>query len=153
MNTRPENLAVALASRADKARAQTAHADQKAQVLASGLVPTIAAAIAAGAFAGIHGPAAVTGWAAAAIAATAVVVLGMVLWPRAGHLPKPSTPERLLEALTTVDETQRLNLAAAEVIRLERIVTVKFRWLRTAMSLTGTAGLLALATVILAVTN
>lgn len=146
----PANLAVALASRADKARGQTGHADQKAQVLASGLVPTIAAAIAAGAFAGINGAAAVTGWAAAGIAATAVVMLGLVLWPRASHLPNPTTPERLLEALTTVDETQRLHLAAAEVIRLEAIVTVKFRWLRTAMVLTGTAGLLAAVTVALA---
>jgi hypothetical protein len=146
------NLAVALASRADKARSQTGHADAKAQVLASGLVPSIAAAIAAGAFAGIHGPAALTGWTAAAIAATAVVTLGLVLWPRASHLPVPSTPERLLEALTTVDEEQRLNLAAAEVIRLEAIVTVKFRLLRAAMTLTAAAGLLAIVTVILAVT-
>jgi hypothetical protein len=150
--THPENLNLALASRADKARSQTGHADAKAQVLASGLVPTIAAAIAAGAFAGIQGPAAVTGWAAAAIAATAVVMLGLVLWPRAPHDPMPSTPERLLEALTTVDEAQRLNLAAAEVIRLEAIVTVKFRLLRVAMALTAAAGILALATVILAVT-
>jgi hypothetical protein len=146
----PTNLGIALASRADKARGQTGHADTKAQVLASGLVPSIAAAIAAGAFAGIHGPAAVTGWAAAAIAAAAVVILGLVLWPRASHLPTPSTPERLLEALSTVDETQRLHLAAAEVIRLEAIVTVKFRLLRAAMTLSGFAGALAVATVALA---
>jgi hypothetical protein len=148
--TDPRSLAVALASRADKARSQTGHADAKAQVLASGLVPSIAAAIAAGAFAGIAGPAAVTGWAAAAVAVVAVVMLGLVLWPRASHLPAPSTPERLLEALTAVDEEQRLNLAAAEVIRLEAIVTVKFRLLRAAMASTGAAGLLAITTVLLA---
>jgi hypothetical protein len=149
---RPEHLGIALASRADKARGQTGHADAKAQVLASGLVPSIAAAIAAGAFAGVNGPAALTGWTAAAVAVVAAVTLGLVLWPRASHPPAPSTPQRLLEALTTVDEEQRLNLAAAEVIRLEAIVTVKFRLLRAAMALTAVAGLLAIVTVILAVT-
>ncbi|THV30039.1 hypothetical protein [Glycomyces paridis] len=150
--TAPASLALALASRAEKARTQTGHADAKAQVLASGLVPTIAAAIAAGAFAGIDGPAALTGWSAAALGSGAVVLLGLVLWPRASHTPAPSTPERLLEALKAGTEAQRLSLAAAEVIRLEGIVAVKFRWLRAALALAGAAGLLALGTVLLALT-
>lgn len=150
---RPTVVLAILGSRAKHARAQTALADSKAQVLASGLVPSIAAAIAAGAFAGIEGAAALTGWAAAATAAAAVSFLGLVLWPRTGGQPRVSTPQRLLEALTAMDETEELHLAAAEAIRLESIESAKFRWLRTAMTLTGAAGLLAVATVVLALTG
>ena len=148
---RPSMILAVLASRAKHARAQTALADSKAQVLASGLVPSIAAAIAAGAFAGITGPAALTGWTAAATAAVAVSFLGLVLWPRTGSQPRTSTPQRLLEAVAAMSESDELESAAAEVIRLEAIEAVKFQWLRIAITLTGLAGLLAVATVTMAV--
>ncbi|PRY62564.1 hypothetical protein [Glycomyces artemisiae] len=143
----------ALASRAKHARSQTALADAKAQTLASGLVPSIAAAIAAGAFAGVTGPAAVTGWIAAALAAAAVAFLGLVLWPRTSKRRGPSTPRQLLDVLAEASETEQLHLAATEALRLERIEAVKFAWLRAAMALTAAAGLLAATTVALAVSG
>lgn len=149
---RPALILAVLGSRAKHARAQTGLADSKAQVLASGLVPTIAAAIAAGTFAGITGAAAITGWAAASVAVVAVAFLGVVLWPRTGPRAATSNPQRLLDAIAAMSEEDELDAAAAEVIRLENIETAKFRWLRTAMALTGAAGILAVATVILAVT-
>jgi hypothetical protein len=148
----PSVIFAVLGSRAKHARAQTSLADAKAQVLASALVPTIAAAIAAGAFAGVDGTAAVTGWAAAAVGTVAVAFLGVVLWPRTGPQPGISDPQRLIDAIAAMSEDDELDTIAAEVIRLEAIEAAKFRWLRTAMALTGTAGILALATVIQAVT-
>lgn len=141
-----------IGSRAKHARSQTALADTKAQVLASGLIPTIAAAIAAGAFADVDGAAALTGWAAAGLASVAVAFLGLVLWPRTGPRPRTSTPQQLLEAIAAMNEDDELENAAAEAVRVERIAAAKFRWLRAAMALTGAAGLLAFATALIALT-
>ncbi|PRY57581.1 hypothetical protein [Glycomyces artemisiae] len=146
----PPKVMTDLASHGRKSRDLTVLADTKAQTLASGLVPSIAASVAAGAFADLHGPAAVTGATAAFVAALAVALLGVVLWPRTDPTARPSTPAQLIESLT--NKTTDVNSAAAEAFRIERIAALKFRWLRTAMALTGVAGLLALATVLLAVT-
>ncbi|MQM28703.1 Pycsar system effector family protein [Glycomyces albidus] len=141
-----------LDARGHYARSQTAVADSKAQVLASGLVPTIAASVAAGAFAGIDGTAALTGWAAAGLAFVAVAFLGLVLWPRTGNSFRTLNAPELINAARTLTEEEEIERLAAEAVLVNRIAAVKFRWLRTAMALTGAAGLLAFITVVLAVT-
>ncbi|PRY53505.1 Pycsar system effector family protein [Glycomyces artemisiae] len=127
-------------------------ADHKAGLAAAGLVPTVAAATVAGAFAKLPSAAAVPGWSAAALAAAALVLLGLAVWPRIrrGAAVEPALL-RAAAARHVDDPAAAAEDRSAELASLKAITRRKFRLTRWALGLTGAAALAAAAAVVLAV--
>ncbi|ONK09238.1 hypothetical protein STBA_71750 [Streptomyces sp. MP131-18] len=126
-------------------------ADHKAGLAAAGLVPTVAAATVAGAWARLPAAAAVPAWTGAALAVTALVLLGLAVWPR---LRREATVEpadlRAAAAQHLADPAAAAEDRSAELARLRAITRRKFALTRWAIGLIGAAATAAATAVVIA---
>lgn len=127
-------------------------ADHKAALAAAGLVPTVAAATVAGAWARLPADAAVPGWTGAALAVAALVLLGLAVWPRLGRAGAVEPADlRAAAARRAGDPAAAAEDRSTELARLKTITRRKFTLTRWAIGLIGAAAVAAATAVVLAV--